>query len=314
MLIFDNIDRMNTTLTTERLNLSPLSLNDINDLFEIFSDERAMRFMPTPPHQTVNETKTWFESETSRNGEIYWAIRLQDESKVIGFVNFLGETRFPGMGYMIAPDCWGKGYTTEACQAVLAYGFEQLGYDRVELWINEANGASRRVAQKLSFNLKGRIPLKYRHETDFHFMMVYGLLATEWGVQPAEESGPTKMFRVEPVLMVHDVDKTVAFYRDKLGFNVDFVYGDPANHAGVSRGEWTGSTVTIQITQVPKDRELTASSYLYIFVDSKLTELFKQYRDNDVEIVSEPKEQPWGLQEFAIKDLNGHIIVFGRHL
>ncbi|MEM8859762.1 MAG: GNAT family N-acetyltransferase [Chloroflexota bacterium] len=305
---------MNTNLSTKRLILSPLSLNDVNDLFAMFSDEKAMRFMPTPPHQNVDETQKWFEFEMSRSGETYWAIRLQGEDKIIGHVNFLGETRFPGMGYMISPDNWGKGYATEACQAVLAHGFEQLAHDRVELWINEANGASRRVAEKLGFKLKGRIPQKYSHETEYHFMMVYGMLAKDWHNKPVKKSLPARMFGVEPVLMVHDLVKTVEFYRDKLGFKVDFMYGEPANHASVSQGEWTGSTVTIQITQVSKDRELMPSSYLYIFVDTNLTELFKQYRDSGVEIVSEPERQPWGLQEFVVKDLNGHIIIFGRHL
>lgn len=300
-------------LTTERLTLEPLSLKNVNDLFTMFSDARAMRFMPTLTHESVDETRAWFESEMSRSEEKYWAVRLKGKKKVIGYVNFLGETRFPGMGYMIAPDYWNQGYATEACRVVLQYGFEQLAYDRVELWINEANRASRRVAQKLGFDIKGRIPQKYPHETTYHHMLVYGLLAQDWPTKPIDKNLPTRMFRVEPVLRVSDVAATVAFYQDKLGFKVDFMFGEPANHAAVSQGEWTGSTVTIQITQAPQNRELTPSSYLYIFVDTNLVSLFEKYRDLGVEIVSEPKKQPWGMQEFVIKDLQGYVIVFGTH-
>lgn len=304
---------MITNLTTERLTLQPMAMDDVDALFAIFGDERAMRFMPTPPHESVAETRAWFKSEMSRSDEKYWAIRPKGGRKVIGYVNFLGETRFPGMGYMIAPDYWGKGYATEACRTVLEYGFGQLAYDRVELWINEANGASRRVAEKLGFEIKGRIPQKYQHETEYHFMLVYGKWATDWHPEPNEKNRPPRMFRVEPVIMVHGVVETITFYRDKLGFKVDFVLGDPATHAAVSQGEWTGSTVTIQITQAPKDHELTPSSYLYIYADTTLDRLFEKYRDNGVEIVSEPEEQPWGMHEFAIKDVNGHVIVFGTH-
>lgn len=301
-------------LTTERLTLKPLSLRDVNDLFTMFSDQRAMLFMPTPPHESVDETRKWLELEMSRKGERYWAVRLLGEKRVIGYVNFLGETRFPGLGYMIAPDNWGKGYATEACRVVLAYGFEQLAYDRVELWINEANGASRRVAEKLGFDVKGRIPQKYKHESEYHFMLVYGLLAKAWHTKPVDKNIPTRMFRVEPVIMAHDVIEAVEFYRDKLGFKVDFVYGEPATHAAVSQGEWTGSTATIQITQVPTDRELKPSSYLYIYTDTKLDQLFEEYRDRGIEIVSPPKKQLWGMQELVIKDLHGRVIVFGASL
>jgi ribosomal-protein-alanine N-acetyltransferase len=59
------------------------------------------------------------------------------------------------MGYIIRRDFWGQGLTAEACRAALGYGFDVLGLDRVELWIDTTNYASQRVAQKLNFRVKG---------------------------------------------------------------------------------------------------------------------------------------------------------------
>lgn len=300
-------------LTTERLSLEPMTSKDVPSLFPIYCNEQAMRYMPTLPHHSIQETIDLFRMDMSRSGARYWAVRAKGENSIIGIVNFLGETRFPGMGYILDPKSWGNGYATEACRAVLDYGFRQLNYDRMELWIDEANGASRRVAQKLGFQIKGRIPHKFSHETDYHFMFVYGMMAAEWVQDESARPTRPRVFGVEPVLIVHDVAEAAVFYRDKLGFEINFMFGDPATHAAVSRGEWTGNTATIQLSQAPKDQALNPSNYLYILMDTQLDSLFERYRERNVEIASEPKTQPWGMREFVIKDLDGHVIVFGTH-
>jgi len=219
------------------------------------------------------------------------------------------------MGYLIDPNYWGHGYAPEACRAALDYGFAELGYDRVELWINEFNVASQRVAQKLGFQLKGQLKQRYPHEERHHVMLVYGMLASDWQDDAAvsTRSARTSFFHLEPVLMVHDVLAATAFYRDKLGFTVDFVYGEPADHAAVSRGEWSGSMVTIQLTHVAADRPLAHAGYLYIVVDSRLDQLYEQYQANGVTIEREPTSYPWGMREFVVRDIYGHRLIFATH-
>jgi RimJ/RimL family protein N-acetyltransferase/uncharacterized glyoxalase superfamily protein PhnB len=300
-------------LTTERLILTPITPDDIADLHAIYRDERAMRYMPSPPHTELAQTREAIERDLAMQGALYMTIRRKDDPRAIGYVGFLGGTQVSGMGYLLHPEYWGQGIAGEACRAALDYGFSTRGYDRVELWIDEVNAASIRVAQKLGFRVKGRLPIKYAHRERYHFLLVYGMLASEWtnaGAAPEV----TRFFAVEPVLMTHDVRATVDFYHDKLGFNVDFLYGDPPNHAGVSRGEWTGSMVTVQIARVPPEREIQPSSYLHIRVDSRLDALCEEYRARGVTIIAEPEAKPWGFCEFAIKDPNGTVLVFASHI
>lgn len=298
-------------MITERLSLEPMTSKNVPELFPIYRNEQAMRYMPTMPHQSIVETIDLFRTDMSRSGARYWAIRLKGDDRIIGIVNFLGETRFPGMGYILDPQYWANGYATEACRAALDYGFQQLNYDRVELWIDEANGASRRVAQKLGFQIKGRIPIKFSHQRSYHFMFVYGMMAADWIQDEAARPKTPKVFGLEPVLKVHDVAETAIFYRDKLDFEINFMFGNPVTHAAVSRGEWTGNTVTIQFSQASRDQAVNSSSYLYILMDTEIDALSESFRERDVEIVAEPKTQPWGMREFAIKDVNGHVLVFG---
>lgn len=310
-----NKTNVNPTFQTERLTLRPLTEEDAPAFFDIFRDPETMRFMPSLPHQSVEETRAHLARELGMSGAVLWAICLRGTNEVIGHVHYLGQTRLPGMGYIVRRDHWGKGIAPEACRAALSYGFEQLGYDRIELWIDETNHASQRVAQKLEFRLKARIPQKYAHETEQHIMLIYGLWAHEWSGQNKDElSRHTRFFNVQPVLIVADVPATVAFYRDSLGFTVDFLYGDPPNHAGVSRGDWTGGMAVLQLSDGAPEGKVTPSSYLYFMVDSTIDTLFETYKSRDIEIVEALASRPWGMREFTIRDLNGHILRFGTHV
>lgn len=302
---------MSLTLETERLTLRPLHPDDVDALFAIHSDPRAMAFMPAPPQETRDQAQELLNYQRNSEGATYWAICLRESNYMIGQVNYLAHTRIPGLGYILHPDHWGNGYATEACRAALDYGFETLGLDRVELWIDETNAASLRVAQKLGFKVRGRLPHKYHHRSTHHFMLVWGMLASEWRAETNAEPAAPRFFGVEPVLMTHDVQATAAFYRDKLGFHLDFLYGDPPDHAGVSRGEWSGNLVSLQLTQVPPDRPIKPSANLHIRVDTRLDALYEQYRAAGVEIVATPDDKPWGFREFAIRDDTGHILIFG---
>lgn len=312
-------------LQTQRLELQPITLENSTALaafFELYSDEKAMRYMPYLPHKTAQETQVQLFSELSRKGACFWAIYQLEEvneevAKPIGYVSFLGETRLPGMGYMLHPKYWGQGYVPEACREVLDFGFKTLAYDRVELWINEYNAASIRVAQKLGFGLKGSIQQKYSFETKHHTMLVYGMLANEWldsQVLDIEVVSNIALYTAEPVLMVHDVKATANYYKDKLGFSIDFIFGEPADHASVSRSEWTGKGVVIQLTRVPQERDIKPASYLHILMSTNIDKLFEAYSTVDIEIISQPQNQPWGMREFTIRDLNGHVLVFATHL
>jgi uncharacterized glyoxalase superfamily protein PhnB len=113
--------------------------------------------------------------------------------------------------------------------------------------------------------------------------------------------------------MVQNVAETAVFYRDQLGFNIDFLYGIPPTHGAVSRSDWTGSGVVIQLSQVPPEQPLHPAGYIYIFVDTHLDDLFNLYHQRGVTTLSEPTSYPYGMREFAIKDNNGQILRFGTH-
>jgi ribosomal-protein-alanine N-acetyltransferase len=294
------------TLQTERLILREMLLEDAPALHPMFSDAETMRFMYMLPHTTVEETQHHLWHDKHRHeGTCYWTIVRRDTDEAIGTIGFLGGTSIPGMGYIIRRDQWGEGIVVEAAQAALAYGFTELGYDRVELWINEQNTASQRVADKLGFTRVGRLRQRYHWEDEQHVMLVYG----RW----AEAIPHIATYNIQPVLMVRDVQASAEYYRDVLDFRIDFVVGEPPNHAAVSRGDWTTESVIIQLAVAKPNKAITPSGWLYILTSTNLDALFETYQARGVTVKFPPNTFTWGMREFAILDNNGHELRFGTH-
>jgi catechol 2,3-dioxygenase-like lactoylglutathione lyase family enzyme len=119
------------------------------------------------------------------------------------------------------------------------------------------------------------------------------------------------MHGMQPVLSVPDVDATVAYYRDKLGFHVDFIAGNPPIHARVVADPTHSSpTVHIRFEPLEPGAILSPSVYLWLHVGSGLDRLCEVYRSRGVHIVREPENKPWGLRQFIVEDCNGYLLSF----
>lgn len=59
------------------------------------------------------------------------------------------------VGVHLRPMHWGRGYAQEICRALMAYGFDVLGLERIELLIEPGNDASLRLAERLGATYLG---------------------------------------------------------------------------------------------------------------------------------------------------------------
>ena len=300
----------NRILITDRLVLRSVTMADAEDLFEVYHDPKVMTFMETPPHSNISETQTKI-IQMRAPETCYWSICLKETGQVIGNIGYLGNIGVPGMGYILGASWWRKGYMSEAVQAVLEYGFTHLGLSQVELWINQDNIASQRLAQKSGFIRRGQFRLKYEHLPESHEMWVYGIYKHEWQKDPNPLIPPLQCYSIQPILAVPNVQETAEFYRDKLNFNIDFFYGDPPTHAGISCAEWTSVGARIQLSQQPEMGVHKAPMSLYIFTGPDIETRCELYRSRGVTIERDLENLPWGMREFVIRDCNGYLLRFG---
>jgi RimJ/RimL family protein N-acetyltransferase len=69
------------------------------------------------------------------------------------------------LGYRLGAAHWGRGYATEAARAVLKFGIEDLGLDRIVAVTHPENHASKRVLVKTGFSDRGLTDRYYDHMT-----------------------------------------------------------------------------------------------------------------------------------------------------
>jgi predicted enzyme related to lactoylglutathione lyase len=115
-------------------------------------------------------------------------------------------------------------------------------------------------------------------------------------------SHPAQFVQGAPVLHVPDVTAATAFYRDRLGFTCDF--GDD-RYAVV----WRDNSAIHFV------RDATAPRGVHLFqwvrdVDAYHAEIVGR----GTAVTSPPADQPHGIREFTVEDLNGLRIIFGSDI
>lgn len=152
---------MKEILQTERLLIRTWAVDDTEALFEICRDSKVMQHIGTgKPYESKIEAQrflNWAASYQEENGFCRWAVVERSSQKIIGSCGFarLENSGDIELGYLISHQMWGKGYATEAANACLRYGFEQLGFAEVVALTDPEHFASQRVVEKLGFICRG---------------------------------------------------------------------------------------------------------------------------------------------------------------
>ncbi len=113
-----------------------------------------------------------------------------------------------------------------------------------------------------------------------------------------------------PVLYVSDVEAAACFYRDKLGFTIDFLHGQPSFYASVSRDE---TSIHLRFVHQPMYiaglREKEQVIAVFLSVDN-VKGLFAEYQTRGVIFVHRLKKEPWGQSSFIVSDPDGNALCF----
>ena len=130
-----------------------LSPEDLDSLFALYSDPDVVKYIPDAPltHQEAREELEWFQNGHPKHPQLgLWATIHKQTGDFIGRCGLLpwaidGQSEVE-VAYSLAKAYWGQGLGTEAAQAILQYGFEQLGLSRLICLIDQENQASIKVA------------------------------------------------------------------------------------------------------------------------------------------------------------------------
>jgi GNAT superfamily N-acetyltransferase/uncharacterized glyoxalase superfamily protein PhnB len=111
-----------------------------------------------------------------------------------------------------------------------------------------------------------------------------------------------KFTRAIPQLPVVNVTAAAQFYRDVLGFQIDWTWGEN-DYGAVSRDD----AVFYLCAWKPPIAPVTC-----IINVPEVDPLCAEWRAKGAKIVSDPEDKPWGLREFTVEDNNGHRFRIGQ--
>ena len=145
-------------LETERLRVREMSLEDIERLYEIYADPSITEYMEGLYPDKKDElefSKSYIENMYGFYGYGLWMVIEKSSGRIIGRAG-LSNREVDGevyleLGYVIAKECQGRGYATEACGAILEYAKNELGATQVIALMKPENEASIRTAKRLGF-------------------------------------------------------------------------------------------------------------------------------------------------------------------
>ena len=128
---------------------------------------------------------------------------------------------------------------------------------------------------------------------------------------------PTKTKSVlsatEAVVYVSDFGRSWNYYVSKLGFAVEFAYGDPPFYALIVRDK---ARLCLRLVCEPvfvgdiREREQLLSVAFTLNTTAEIKELFQEFQASGVDFFQRLKTEPWGARTFIVRDPDGNLILF----
>lgn len=142
---------------TPRLILRNWEDRDRELFHRINSNDAVMAFFEMRrTRQQSDELLDQIATGIAQRGYGFWAVERRDTGDCIGFTGLLPTNAVPSrpsrcveIGWRLAPEHWGHGYVTEAANACLAFGFEELGLKEIVSFAVTTNHRSTAVMKRI---------------------------------------------------------------------------------------------------------------------------------------------------------------------
>ena len=144
-------------LTTERLTLRQLVINDDQEIFTLRSDSKINKYLDRQIGNNIDDARNFINrvnKNNNRNDSLYWAITFSDNNRLIGTVclfSFSVENDNCEIGYELLTNFQGQGIMKEALEKVIDFAFNTIKVQKIEAFFHRDNKSSIKLLEKLSF-------------------------------------------------------------------------------------------------------------------------------------------------------------------
>jgi len=178
--------RQYPSIETERLILRGFRNEDASEVQRLAGDKAVASTtlrIPHPYEDGVAEKWIGTHREEFEQGKLVnFAITSREQGHLIGAIGLTinKEHENAELGYWIGKTYWNNGYCTEAAKAILRYGFEVLGLNRIHAHHFKRNPASGRVLRAIGILYEGGLRQHLKKWDKFEDVEVYGILKADY--------------------------------------------------------------------------------------------------------------------------------------
>lgn len=173
-------------IRTERLTLRPFDLEDAEDVRRLAGSKAIADTTARVPHPyEAGMAEEWIRTHARlfrRKKAVIYAVTRRDSGRLVGAIGLelhMADERAE-LGYWIGRRYWNRGYATEAAEAVLMYGFIELGLRRIYAHHFRRNPSSGRVLRKIGMKREGILRKHFKKGERFEDLVFYGILREEF--------------------------------------------------------------------------------------------------------------------------------------
>jgi len=173
-----------------------MTLADAEFYFRHFNNDKIVEGCCFPGPKNIEVAKKELElyciKPHRENRGIRWGIVKKEDKELIGtcgFYDWNTTAHRAEIGYDLEPAYWGRGVMTEAMHAVLEYGFEKMGLNRIQAIIDSKNTRSMRLVHRLGFKKEGVLRQRSYFNGQFRDDAIFSLLRKEWPPQAFNHEG-----------------------------------------------------------------------------------------------------------------------------
>ncbi|MDQ0891395.1 ribosomal-protein-alanine N-acetyltransferase [Paenibacillus sp. V4I9] len=159
-MVFDQFPN----LESEDLLLRKVELNNLKDVYAIYSNDHVFEYCGIIPKHNIETVKNMighFERDFTKKARVKWGIFTKEEpAKLVGIIeamDFNQKVSMVTIGYFLAESSWGKGIASKAVNALVKFLFETVSVNRVQAEVMPSNGNSKGVLLKNGFLKEGII-------------------------------------------------------------------------------------------------------------------------------------------------------------
>ena len=119
---------------------------------------------------------------------------------------------------------------------------------------------------------------------------------------------------ISALLAVRNMKETIDFYTKSLGFTLGMCFPDANNpeYADLAKDGMVLMVIPAENHGISPEEKFGVGVYLYMHIDGDIDEYCQELKGRDVKIATDIKDEPYGVRDFTVEDIDGYKLVFNQ--